>query len=59
MGQLLEYNDYYNDSEKADKLIIVSTEEPKKDDIEYLNILRKKYKLPVYYQQFDLNKKSY
>lgn len=56
IGQLLEYN-HYPSASKADKLVIVTVSEANKNDIEYLNCLRSTYKLPVYYQQFDMNKK--
>lgn len=56
MGQLLEYNHYPNNN-KADKLIIVTAHEPEKEDMQYLLGLRTIYHIPVYYQQFDMNKK--
>lgn len=58
LGQLLEYNHYPNGT-KADKLIVVTTSELelKEDDIQYLNKLRELYKIPLFYQQFDMNKK--
>lgn len=58
MGQLLEYNHYPNNN-KADKLIIVTAHEPEKEDMQYLLGLRTIYHIPVYYQQFDMNKKNY
>ncbi len=57
MGQLLEYNHYPNNN-KADKLIIVTAHEPEKEDMQYLLGLRTIYHIPVYYQQFDMNKKK-
>lgn len=57
IGQLLEYNHYPNSS-KADKLIIVTKYEPEQEDIQYLTGLRMIYKIPVYYQSFDINKKK-
>ncbi len=56
IGQLLEYNHYPN-SRNADKLVIVTVSEANENDIEYLTYLRNTYNLPVYYQQFDMNKK--
>ena len=56
LGQLLEYNHYPN-CNKADKLIIITASEPNTTDIQYLTGLRQIYKIPVYYQQFDMNKK--
>ena len=55
LGQLLEYNHYPN-TNNADKLIIVTKHEPEKDDIQYLTGLRMIYKIPVYYQYFDMDK---
>lgn len=57
IGQLLEYNHYPNTS-KADKLIIVTKYEPEPEDIQYLTGLRLIYKIPVYYQYFDMEKKE-
>lgn len=56
IGQLLEYNHYPN-CNKANKLIIVTVLEATKEDIKYLTGLRSVYKIPVYYQQFDMEKK--
>lgn len=58
MGQLLEYN-HYPDCINADKLIIVTSSELEltAEDIQYLNKLRNLYKLPIYYQQFDMTNK--
>lgn len=57
LGQLLEYN-HYPITKKADKLIIVTSSKPKNEDIQYLNGLRRIYNIPVYYQQFDMEKKE-
>lgn len=56
LGQLLEYNHYPN-CNNADKLIIVTVSEADKKDIQYLTGLRQVYKIPIYYQQFDMDKK--
>lgn len=56
LGQLLEYNHYY-DCGNADKLIIVTESEASEQDVQYLAKLRESYKIPVYYQQFDMKKK--
>ncbi|MHB8128958.1 MAG: hypothetical protein ACYDEX_08165 [Mobilitalea sp.] len=53
LGQLLEYNHYPNKN-NADKLIIVTTSEPEKEDKQYLIGLRNVYNIPVYYQQFNM-----
>lgn len=57
LGQLLEYNHYPN-TNKADKLIIVTKYEPEDEDIQYLTGLRLIYKIPVFYQYFDMDKKE-
>lgn len=57
LGQLLEYNHYPN-TNKADKLIIVTKYEPEQEDIQYLTGLRLVYNIPVYYQYFDADKKE-
>lgn len=57
LGQLLEYN-HYPDTDKADKLIIVTKYEPDELDVQYLIGLRTKYNLPIYYQYFNIEKKE-
>lgn len=57
LGQLLEYNHYPNKN-RADKLIIVTMMEMKKEDIQYLTGLRTIYRIPVWYQWFDMKKKA-
>lgn len=57
IGQLLEYN-HYPDTKRADKMIIVTKDEPEDDDIKYLTKLRAEYHIPVYYQSFDMNNKE-
>lgn len=57
LGQLLEYNHYPN-TKRADKLVIVTKYEPEQEDIQYLTGLRMIYKIPVYYQYFDMDKKE-
>lgn len=56
LGQLLEYNHYPNKN-NADKLIIVTALEITQQDMQYLIGVRSRYGIPVYYQQFDMNKK--
>lgn len=56
-GQLLEYCHYSNKT-KADKLIVVTKYVPDDKDIVYLNQLRSLYQIPIYYQQFDMEKKE-
>lgn len=57
LGQLLEYNHYPNKN-NADKLIIVTALEIIQQDMQYLIGMRSRYNIPVYYQQFDMDKKS-
>ncbi len=57
LGQLLEYN-HYPDKNSADKLIIVTRTEITRQDIQYLTGLRSRYNIPVYYQQFDMDRKT-
>lgn len=57
LGQLLEYNHYPNKN-NADKLIIVTSLEITQQDMQYLIGIRSRYNIPVYYQQFDMDKKS-
>lgn len=56
LGQLLEYNHYPNKN-NADKLIIVTALEITQQDMQYLIGMRSRYNIPVYYQQFDMEKK--
>ncbi|KAF1084328.1 hypothetical protein SPSYN_02104 [Sporotomaculum syntrophicum] len=57
MGQLLEYCHYPNKT-KADRLVIVTRYAPSDDDIIYLDKIRNLYHVPIYYQQFDMEKKQ-
>lgn len=57
LGQLLEYNHYPNKN-NADKLIIVTELEITRQDMQYLTGMRSRYNIPVYYRQFDMNKKT-
>lgn len=56
LGQLLEYNHYPNKN-NADKLIIVTELEATQKDMQYLIGMRRRYDIPIYYQQFDMDKK--
>jgi hypothetical protein len=53
LGQLLEYS-FWPGSQEANRLIVVG--EPALDDqgVEYLNTLRKRFALPIFYEQIDL-----
>ncbi len=57
LSQLMEYS-YYPLNNNAKKLIIVSTNPINPECQEYLNHLRKKFTIPVYYQRYDEKKKS-
>jgi hypothetical protein len=54
LGQLLEYS-YWPGLRKADRLIIVGEEAPTAESRKYISILRKRFEIPVEYQQFDLS----
>lgn len=55
IGQIMEYA-YYPETEKAEKLIIISDKKPNRDTINYLKHIRNKFDLPVTYRSFDLEK---
>lgn len=54
IGQLLEYS-YWPHANRAAKLIVVGEPVLDMDAKNYLEELRKKFKLPIHYQQFDVN----
>lgn len=56
LSQLMEYS-YYPNEINASKLIIVSQNPIDNDAILYLKKLRKDFKLPVHYQQYDIENK--
>ena len=47
LGQILEYAHYLSSRCKASKLFIVGPESPTRQDLIYLNRLRKEYNLPI------------
>jgi hypothetical protein len=51
MGQLLEYS-YWPGSRNAEKLIVVGEEPIDSDSRKYILILKKRFRIPVEYQQF-------
>jgi hypothetical protein len=53
LGQLLEYS-YWPSNEEATKLIIVGEAENTLSAQNYLNLLRRRFQIPVEYRQFDL-----
>lgn len=54
LGQLLEYS-YWPGAQPATKLVIVGEPPLDKHAKAYLEILRKRFSLPVEYRQFDMN----
>jgi hypothetical protein len=57
LGQILEYA-MFSQNNHADKLIVVGVNEPSNSEKEYLKHLRNITGLSIYYQVFDLKKKS-
>jgi len=55
LGQILEYA-HYPGFYKAKKLIIVGDDYPDSDLVQYLNLLREQYLLPISYRCFDFEK---
>ncbi len=55
LSQLMEYA-YYPNNKRAIKLVVISPNKITNDAKTYLNKLRKKFKLPLHYQQFDVEK---
>ena len=54
-GQLMEYG-FWPGAQEAEKLTVIGESCLDKDAKKYLERLRKKFKLPLTYQQFDLTK---
>jgi hypothetical protein len=54
LGQLLEYS-YWPLMQEADRLIIVGQESSTAASRKYISLLRKRFKIPVEYQQFNLS----
>lgn len=52
IGQLLEYS-MYPEEERADQLVVVGDAPVTTDDIAYLNHLRSRCSIPVFYAQFN------
>ena len=55
LSQLLEYA-YWNKIEGIEELIIVAPSQPTSEAIVYLEILRNKFNIPIYYQYFNVKK---
>ncbi len=56
IGQLLEYS-YWPEGRRAARLVIVGEPELKAYERKYLKDLRKEFRLPLYYEQFDMQKR--
>jgi len=53
LGQLLEYS-HYPDQSRAERLVVVGDGEPREGDIAYLRHIRENFKIPIYYQRWEL-----
>ena len=53
LGQILEYTHYPNMT-RASKMFIIGPEAPDEKDIQYLELLRDKYKLPVWFRWYSV-----
>lgn len=54
LGQILEYV-HYPHATKAEKMFIIGTGEPLEKDAQYLDLLRERYKIPVWYRWYSVN----
>ena len=52
IGQLLEYS-HYPTTNRAEKLFIIGPQEPDEKDRAYLQLLREKYKLPIWFRWYE------
>ena len=57
LGQLIEYANFYNDV-AIEKFIVISPNQADSEIKAYLSKIREKYNLPLYYQQFDIQKQT-
>lgn len=53
LGQILEYSHYDHSSSRATKLYIIGPKQPDEKDIEYLQNLRERYNLPIWFRWFS------
>jgi hypothetical protein len=53
IGQLLEYA-YWPNDRRAEKLWVVSQDAPSAEDVAYLQALRARYGLPIFYRRIDV-----
>jgi hypothetical protein len=54
LSQLLEYS-YWPTSQEAERLVLVGETPPSADDLLYLEVLRRRFHLPIYYEWLDSN----
>ena len=57
LGQILEYAHYLSAHSEASKLFIVGPESPTRQDLVYLNRLRKEYNLPIEFVHYSIKDK--
>lgn len=57
LGQILEYAHYLSAQREASKLFIVGPESPTRQDLVYLNRLRKEYNLPIEFVHYSIKDK--
>ena len=53
LGQILEYVHYPN-TRKAERMFIIGPEAPDEKDVQYLELLRNKYKIPVWFRWYSV-----
>lgn len=53
LGQIMEYA-YWPDSEKAERLIIIGDTSPNSETKRYIEHIRNKFHIPVYYRKLDI-----
>ena len=53
IGQILEYS-FFPDKQYAKKLVIIAPPKPTSDTKVYIKRLRKDFKIPIFYQQYDV-----
>lgn len=56
IGQLMEYA-YWPDSERAEKLIVIGSTQPDEKAKRYLQYVRQKFKMSIFYRCLDMEKK--
>lgn len=56
LGQILEYA-HYPAANRAKKIFIIGENKPDKEDIKYLEQLRKLYNIPIWYRRYSITNK--